>query len=376
MIQDWPGGGSGRMLELVVDFPDHLAAAQRLPGLDGVGGPLADGGRIVFCGMGGSAIAADLVQPLLAGGGIALTPWRDYGLPHWTTPDDVVIAASYSGGTEETLSALEAARELGCRVIGISAGGRLAELAVAEGFPRIELPAGLPPRAALGHGLGAVLHLLAALGAIEEPGEQIAAACDRLRSAIPSCLDPWRRNGVEPVAPAVDGPAVRELAGALQGRIPVLYSAGAEAHGVATRWKAQLNENAKIPVCVAAFPELDHNDLVGWNLDADLRRRFVLVILESGIPDPRARARIDATRDLLKDEFDSTHRISAHGDSPLQRVLSLVQYGDFLSCHLADLAGVDPMPVTRIDRLKTILSRSRTNSAPGVEPDQRNDNEQ
>jgi len=121
------------------------------------------------------------------------------------------------------------------------------------------------------------------------------------------------------------------------------------------RWKAQLNENSKVPTFVAAFPELDHNDLVGWCLAQPLRDRFVLLILRSDDEHERIAKRVLVTRDLLADEFFETHEIRATGETPLQRVMSLVQYGDYLSCHLARLNGVDPVPVDRITKLKNAL---------------------
>ncbi len=359
MSSDWPTGGTARMLALVTGLVDDLEAAAHLPGLDTIGAQPADCRRMVLCGMGGSAIAGDLVQPLLDASGIQLVVRRDYGLPAWTTAEDLVIAVSYSGNTEETLAGLAEARERGCRIVSITSGGELEALALgADGFPRVKLPTGLPPRAALGHGLGALLHVLHRLGAIADPAQEIAAAADELRARTSACLAPWTHERyAEPVPATSDVIPVAALAELLTDRIPVLYTAGAEAHAVGVRWKAQLNENSKIPALVVAFPELDHNDLVGWDLSESLRERFVLVILESGVTDSRDRIRRDATAKLLANEFSSIHRIVATGDSALARVLSLVQYGDYLSCHIAHRRAVDPMPVERIENLKSILSR-------------------
>lgn len=364
----WPAGGAGEMLSLVRAFPDQLEGAAGLRGLDGIL-PLDPGcRRIVFCGMGGSAIAADLVQPQLQAQPTSLAVWRDYDLPHWAGENDLVIVASYSGNTEESMSALAAAGKRGCRVVGISSGGALrarAEAGDGNGFPLVELPGGLPPRAALGHGLGALLHSLARLGVIPDPTREIADICAFLRRQAPAWLRPWSTAGDDHVpAPAGENaPAtIRSLAEDLLGRIPVLYTSGLEAHGPGSRWRAQINENSKSPACLAAFPELDHNDLVGWCLSEELRDRFVLIILESSDADSRNRIRVEATRELLTQEFAAIHRIEAKGDSPLARSLYLVQVGDYLSCHLAHLGGIDPMPVERIENLKTILAHGRSSS--------------
>lgn len=353
----WPEGGAGRMFSLIEALPRQLAESASLPGLDAIepsaGDPPA---RVVLCGMGGSAIAGDLTEPLLTTGTTALTVWRDYGLPPWVGPDDTVILSSYSGATEETLAAADAAAKRGCRRLAITTGGELAAQAAAAGFQTVQLPPGLPPRASLGYGLGALLRVLVRLGCLAEVDSQLAEAVAYLQGA-----DESRRHPIGTAA--VSGPAdpdgnlpCAELAGALRGRVPVIYSAGGEAHGVALRWKAQLNENGKTPALAVAFPELNHNDLVGWCLPADLRERFVLLILRGRDDNDRGALRVDVTRRLLAGQFAATHEIRARAPGSLTRILALVQYGDYLSCHLAHQSGVDPVPVERIDALKQALA--------------------
>ena len=177
-MSELPIGGSGEMLSYVAAFPDHLESSAVLTGLKEITPAPNSCRRILLCGMGGSAIAGDLIQPMLQEQGTSLTVWRDYGLPHWAGGDDLVIVASYSGNTEESLSALAAAQSLGCSVVGISSGGTLKSLAAkadGSGFPLVDLPGGFPPRAALGYGLGALLHVLAALEIIPDPRAEITA---------------------------------------------------------------------------------------------------------------------------------------------------------------------------------------------------------
>ncbi len=219
----------------------------------------------------------------------------------------------------------------------------------------MRLPGGLPPRAALGYGLGALVRILGALGAVDDADGEIRAATAVLKGAAPGRLAPYARAGEAALVPS-DEPGARATAEALRGRVAVVYTAGAEAHAAGQRLKAQLNENAKVPALVAAFPELDHNDLVGWAVDADLRGRFVLLILAAGADNGRLARRVAATRELLAGEFPEIIRVEARGDRRLARIMSLVQYGDFVSCHLADLRGVDPVPVDRITRLKEALA--------------------
>ncbi len=331
--------GLKEMLALVDSLPGQLAASSKLPGLANISPRKNLPRRLVLCAMGGSAIGGDLAQALLGHQNISLEVWRDYGLPHWVTPADLVIAASYSGNTEECLSAVDEARKRGVEILVITSGGQLADR-VEAGENLVRLPGGLPPRAALGHSLGALLGVLARLGLIESLLKDLGEAVKILQKG-PNC----------------DGPPSCDLAADLENRIPVLYAADSLVQGIAVRWKGQLNENAKVPALVATFPELNHNDIVGWGLPEHWQDRFVLVILRSGKTNERIQRRISLTRELLKDEFAAVHTVTATGNSTLARVMSLVQYGDYVSCHLAGLRGIDPMPVHRIDQLKSGLSQ-------------------
>ncbi len=354
------GDGTHRMFELVNALPDQLLASAGLDGLGTIQPPAGGCGRIILCGMGGSAIAGDLVQPLLRDGTVDLRVWRDYGLPHWAGPDDLVLCSSYSGDTEETLSGAEEAARRGCARLAITSGGTLARLAAAEDFPAVLVPPGLPPRASLGFGLGALVRVLGRLGVVLGSDEAIAGAAavlDALRSAR---LAPMNLSGgVDETAPAdpEGNPAVGDLARLLVGKVPVIYTAGHEAHAAGIRLKAQLNENSKVPALLAPFPELNHNDLVGWDLDPADGGRFVLLILRGMSDNERIDRRVELTAGLLADEFPEIHEIRSTADGALARVMSLVQYGDFLSCHLARLRGVDPVPVERIGRLKEALGK-------------------
>jgi glucose/mannose-6-phosphate isomerase len=333
-------GGLGQMFGLIESFPDQLAASREVDGLDSLGTGNGQVRRLVLCAMGGSAISGDLVQGLLDHQPVSLEVWRNYGLPHWVGPEDLVIAASYSGNTEECLSAVAEARKRGVPVLGITSGGQLAQLML-PGEITVGLPGGLPPRAALGHSFGALLRVLDGLGMINNLQEDLSEAIGILQAkAVFETLDP------------------AALAADVQDRIPVIYVGDTILQGVAVRWKGQLNENSKVPAQVAAFPELNHNDIVGWGLSSHWQDRFVLIIIRSGLEDERLNQRISITTELLRDEFAAIHTLTAAGHSKLARIMSLVQYGDYLSFHLADLRGEDPMPVTRIDHLKSGLSNN------------------
>lgn len=358
-MSNWPEGGAGEMFRLVAALPEQLRGSARLPGLADVA-PAPGLRRAVLCGMGGSAIAGDLVQPMLESGPASLEVWRDYGLPHWVGPDHLVIAGSYSGNTEETLSAYAAATSRGCRRLAITSGGELLARARADGVPAIELPGGLPPRASLGWGLGALARALGKLGlAANAPYAVEAAAATLARADGARCL-PWgEAPGAAEVADPDGNPPVAALARELAGRVPVIYTCGGESHAVGLRLRAQLNENSKVPALLAAFPELDHNDLVGWCLEPGDRQRFVLLVLRAADENPRTSLRVGLTLGLLADQFAGVYELRGGGGDALARVMSLVQYGDYLSCHLAGVRGVDPVPVDRIVKLKDALARAQ-----------------
>ena len=349
----WPEGGAGRMFHLVDRLPDQLRESAGLPGLERVAAVATAPARIVLCGMGGSAIGGDLAAPLLTG--CQLHVHRDYGLPPWVAADDLVIVSSYSGDTEESLTGWREARKRGCRRLVLTSGGTLGDLAAADGVPVVRLPGGLPPRAALGYGLGALVRSLGALGVLPDADAQLDSAVAELRSAAPGRLAPYARAGEASLAGGT-GPSARATAQALLGKVAVIHTVGGEAHAAGLRLKAQLNENAKVPAMVAAYPELDHNELVGWALEAGQRDRFVLLLLRGGPGHRSLERRVAVTGDLLRDEFAEVIEIVAGGATPLARIMSLVQYGDFVSCHLADLRGIDPVPVDRIISLKEALA--------------------
>ncbi len=360
MTNNGPDAGTRLMFKLVGELGEQIRNSAHLDGLSEVKPPATGFGRIILCGMGGSAIAGDLIQPLLADGRISLTVWRDYGLPHWAGPGDLVLCSSYSGDTEETLSGAHEAGLRGCDRLAITSGGSLAALASAEGFSAVILPGGLPPRASLGLGLGTLVRCLGRLGLVTDGDTSLVQASETLERYRDARSSPVAADGGDTESISADpegNPSAAELAEILVGKVPVIYTVGAEAHATGMRLKAQLNENSKTPACLAQFPELNHNDLVGWSLDSSDRGRFVLLILRGKDDNDRISRRVELTRQLLADEFPEIHEITSSAPGALDRILSLVQYGDYLSCHLARLKNVDPLPVDRITSLKEALGK-------------------
>ena len=335
----------------VAGFPDQLSSgvergaafAEALPDAD------PPPSAIVVLGMGGSAIGGDLVAAYTAERRRApLLVHRGYGLPSGLDDTAIVIASSYSGNTEETLDGYAAAKRRGLRALALTTGGRLAERARDAGDPVLELPGGLPPRAALGYSLAACALSVARLDRGLDPqaeGEALSGAARGLRHALPEWLA-WSTENL----------ALR-IAADCAARLPLVYAGHNTAIAAARRWKAQLNENAKIPAWVAEFPEHNHNEIVGFVAEHPSAGSFCIVYLETEWDDERVRRRLDFVHRFVADTGVLQHRIQAGGGSPLEGMLRLCALGDATSFLASIIMGQDPTPVAPIEALKRSLSK-------------------
>ena len=331
------------LIEDILAMPEHLSDA--LWRVESAGLEEHDSrAGLVVAGMGGSAIGGALARSVLgdrASRPIVLA--RGYALPSWTTPDTTVLCASYSGNTEESLAGYEAAKALGARQIVATTGGQLAENARADGVPVIPLPGGFQPRAAVGYAIVVALEVAALAGVGERLHTEIDVAADRAERLIAE----WGPDGPE------DSLAKR-LARSLAGTTPQIAGAGITAP-VAYRWKTQINENANMPAFASELPELNHNEIVGWE-GADALGRFSAVFLDDCDLHPRVKARIGLTMDVIGDHAAAVHRVESVGESRVERLVSLVLLGDLVSLYLAVLAGRDPATIAPIDQLKAALA--------------------
>ncbi len=299
---------------------------------------------LVVAGMGGSAIGGALARAAL--GDHASRPifvTRAYGLPPWTTPDTTVLCASYSGNTEETLACYESAGALGAQRVVVSTGGRLAAMAREDGVPVIPLPSGFQPRVAVAYMTVAALEIAALCGA----GPRLTSEIDVAASHAEQLVTEWG-----PDAP--EDSLAKEIARGLLNTAPVIAGAGLTTP-IAYRWKTQINENAKQPAFAHELPELDHNELVGWEGAPDVGR-FSAVFLDDCDAHPRVKARMELTERLIADSAAASFHVETRGQSTFERVISLVLLGDLVSLYLAVLRGVDPGPVRLIERLKAELA--------------------
>ena len=328
------------MLGEVLAQPHQISDALWRSDAAGVPRRYMDGGLVV-CGMGGSAIGGDLGRAAIGGrAGRPLRVVRGYDLVPWMGNDALVLCASYSGNTEETLSCFQKAGALGATRVALTTGGELARLAREEGVPVIGVPSGMQPRAAVIYMTIATLHCAGAAGVCES----LAAEAEGASALLGSLAEEWG-----PDAP--EDSLAKSLARALDGTVPVVYGAGLTA-SVATRWKTQVNENAMQPAMAAALPEANHNDICAWDR-ADDFGRWSAVLLDDAELHPQLRRRIALTAEVAGEHG---HVVESRGASAVERVLSLVFLGDLVSVYMAALAGVDPTPVAVLERFKGELA--------------------
>jgi glucose/mannose-6-phosphate isomerase len=305
--------------------------------------------HVVILGMGGSAIGGTLLQGLVAQEcPVPVTIVRDYTVPAFVRGDDcLVVASSYSGNTEETLSAFGEALARGVRGTAITTGGKLQVLARSRNLPIISYDYEGQPRAALGYSFTLLLGLFHHLGLLEDPAAAVSEAVD--------VMDAWQEE-LGPEVFTEQNPAKR-LAERLVGQLPVVYGSDFLV-AVANRWKTQLNENAKHWAFFEALPELHHNSVVGFGIPEVTRDHTVAVMLRSGLDHPRVKVRWEVTQELLSREGVTSEVLHARGESALAQMFSLIHLGDYVSFYLGMRNEVDPTPVKSIDFLKQRLAEA------------------
>ncbi len=296
---------------------------------------------VFVSGMGGSGVSGNVVETLAAERlGIPVFVNKGYGVPAWVGPSTLVLAASYSGNTEETLSAVEQSLARGARVMAVTSGGALGALTEAKGLATVVVPPGRQPRHSLGY---LAVPLLTMLGLDEGLDEAIdllhalALAWDR---KVLTAEHPGKQLG-------------RQLA---DGSIPVVYGTDGPAALAALRLACQLNENAKLPALDGAMPEICHNAIVGWEGPSDLvGRAGLLWVRDPAGEHPRNAERARLVDGMLADRIAWTATLSARGTQPLARLASLLLQADLVSIYAALARGIDPTPVASITRLKQEL---------------------
>lgn len=303
--------------------------------------------KVVILGMGGSAIGGDVVRRLaLTDGRVPVSVQRDYGLPPFVDESTLVIASSYSGNTEETLSAFTESLKTPARKLALTTGGKLKNLAEREGVPIFTIDYQAPPRAAFPHSFIPLVGILQKLGLL---GDQTA----NLKEALHT-LNQLSKDFAETTL-LVSNPA-KQLAAKMRGHVGVIYGAEILSE-VARRWKTQFNENSKTWAFFELFPELNHNAVLGYKFPPQAKEGLFVVLLHSSLLHPRIQLRYQATAKLLSEAGIKHELVEARGASALAHIMSLILFGDYVSFYLAILNRIDPTPVASIDFIKEYLAQ-------------------
>ena len=338
------------MLELIENFPAQAAEAA----LIGNGFKLPDSykanySNIVCAGLGGSAIGADIMRSYVADE--AATPifvCRNYTLPNFVSRQSLVIVASYSGNTEETISAYKDAKARGAKIIAMTSGGEIAKMAKSDSNACVIIPSGLPPRCALGYSFFPLLALMTKIGVIGDKTKDIEETI--------KTLEGLNKKLIGAAIPEKNNQAKR-IASSLHDKYVIIYGAQDHIDCVITRWRGQIAENSKALSSTHVFPEMNHNEIVGWENPKKMLKDFVVIILRDKSDHPRTSKRMDITKVIIKKKAGRIIEVKSSGSGLLARVFSLIYIGDFVSYYLAILNKRDPTPVESVMYLKTELGK-------------------
>ncbi|MEQ9279702.1 MAG: bifunctional phosphoglucose/phosphomannose isomerase [Balneola sp.] len=335
---------SGNMWGLISSFPNHWNEVMKLTEDITLNIDSTKIRNICFSGMGGSAIGADLIRAYsLKSCPHPVQVNRHYEVPNYINEETLFIACSFSGNTEETLTALSSALEKGAQVIGVTSGGTLKKQAIEHEFDYIQIPGGMPPRAALAYSFVPLFRIFQTLGFLDEPNSVLDDTYNLLRDGVSKFTD-------------VDDNDALALARELNESLPIIYSDALLMEPVNLRWRGQIEENSKMLVYGNLIPEMNHNEIVGWEHIAHLAGRLTVVMLKDQDDNPRVSKRMEIVKELVMDQALSVIEISTIGNSRLERMFSLVQLADWVSMYLALLNEIDPTPIAKIDILKSKLA--------------------
>ncbi len=335
---------SENMWDLLVAFPDYWDKAILFTAdLDlNINKPGVK--NVIISGMGSSSIAGDLIKAYAAPFcPVPVEVRRHYELPGWVDEHTLFLACSYSGDTEETLFSIEEAQKRGAQIICITSGGRIWEKVKADELNCIKIPGGISARAALAYSFIPYYRIFQEMGFLEEEENSLKETSDFLHQQIGKFSNYEENEALN-------------LAREIQDTLPIIYSDTSMMEAVNLRWCGQLEENAKTLTYSNLFPEMNHNEIVGWEQIAHLTGRMSVIMLYDEDDNARVRTRMEITRELISEHVAGFHILVTQGESRLTRLFSLVQFADWTSIYLAFLNDVDPTPVAKIDLLKKKLA--------------------
>jgi glucose/mannose-6-phosphate isomerase len=336
------------MLSFQIDAANHYSQALSIGEKVSWKNPKPE--NIIIAGMGGSAIGGEIVKDWIRNK--APTPIevnRDYTLPNYADSRSLVVISSYSGDTEESLSAFLDAKRRGCMTCCISSGGLLLQYAEKFGVPFLNVPKGMPPRAALPYMFIPLLRWFERVGFVSGFSKELEEA--------KGVLEKVAKNN-SPGTPVKKNPA-KSLAAGIFETVTVVYGFGLY-RSVAQRFKQQFNENSKVPAKWEFLPELDHNEIVGWEENGSLTKHFSAIFFRGKNETDEVRNRIEITKKLMAKAVSKQFEVWSQGKNDLAMMLSTILLGDFTSVYLAILRKVDPTPVQMITLLKKELGTAGT----------------
>jgi glucose/mannose-6-phosphate isomerase len=300
--------------------------------------------NIVYAGMGGSALPA-ILSHSWPGYKVSFEVCRQYHVPAYVSDKTLFVASSYSGNTEETLSALAEAEERGAVIAILAAGGQLEEIAGQKNYPFLKIPKAEQPRYAVFYMLSALLTILESAGLLNQKDTtaQLAAASVYLKEAVKA----WTAT-----VPTAQNPA-KKLAVEVAGKSAVVY-AGPLLAPVAYKWKINFNENAKNVAWWNEYPEFNHNEFIGWS-SHPIQKPYSVIDLRSDLEHPRVQKRFELSDKLLSGKRPAAHVVQAEGKNLLEQLVWTIAYGDFVTIYLALCNGVNPAPVDLVEKFKKEL---------------------
>ena len=296
--------------------------------------------NILVCGMGGSAIGGDIVADCLyEHSDKIIRVVRSSELPAWADSESLILVSSYSGNTAETLSIYDKAVARGCRIVAITSGGKLKDKAIADGIPYVLVKSGLQPRNAVGNSIGYMINAIATIG-----GPDLR---DEVRATIPAL-----KKYIASLSPLDSQP--RKIAGEIMGSLPVIYSSNSLS-AIASRWRAQFNENSKLIAFDGHIPDTNHGDITGMVGCNGVRIKPIILVEEN--QSRIFRNTLNATISTLKNRGMKPYVIRIPGKTVFEREMRAMMLGDFISLHLAFFKDIDPSDVSSISRLKLAIGK-------------------
>lgn len=336
------------MLGLVSAFPRQMEQAWEIGREFATRLERLEVDHVVLCGMGGSAIGGDMLRSFFGNRlRVPIHSCRDYAVPAYLSGRGLVVISSYSGNTGETLSAFDSVRgaNAAAAVIAVTSGGKVERVCAQDDIPCCIIPGGMPPRAAIAFSFFPTVQALRAVGVAEFDDDEYAEALSAVQKlCVEYSLDATHNRALD-------------LAHALRGKVPFVYSGPGLFEAIARRWACQFNENSKVLAHFAFYPELNHNEIVGWEVLEELMGRVHVISLEDQDDHEMTRNQAEIGLGIVGPLAAGVERIDSSGGGRLTRLLSTMLLGDFASVYLALLGGVDPTPVKKIDYLKGELEK-------------------